>query len=290
MIKTVKTTPYNDQKMGTAGLRRKSKVVMQPNYVENFMQSIFNTIGSLNGKTFLLGGDGRFYNDIAIQKIIKMAAANGVSKLIIGQNGYVSTPAGSRIILKNKLNGGFVLSASHNPGGINGDFGIKYANETGGQIPSAVSDRIYQETQKISEYKIFEADDIKLDKIGRQKLGDMEIEIIDPLNDYVEMMENIFDFSALKKLFAQNHIAVTVAVVSGAKVRRIVRIHNGKQFLGVEQVGIRMQAAEVRQRFGIDDGAFGRAENIFKNADGIGAGYGVHGVELHGEAAFEKFF
>ena len=201
MIKTVKTTPYNDQKMGTAGLRRKSKVVMQPNYVENFMQSIFNTIGSLNGKTFLLGGDGRFYNDIAIQKIIKMAAANGVSKLIIGQNGYVSTPAGSRIILKNKLNGGFVLSASHNPGGINGDFGIKYANETGGQIPSAVSDRIYQETQKISEYKIFEADDIKLDKIGRQKLGDMEIEIIDPLNDYVEMMENIFDFSALKKLF-----------------------------------------------------------------------------------------
>ena len=201
MIKTVKTSPYNDQKMGTAGLRRKSKVVMQPNYVENFMQSIFNTIGSLNGKTFLLGGDGRFYNDIAIQKIIKMAAANGVSKLIIGQNGYVSTPAGSRIILKNKLNGGFVLSASHNPGGINGDFGIKYANETGGQIPSAVSDRIYQETQKISEYKIFEADDIKLDKIGRQKLGDMEIEIIDPLNDYVEMMENIFDFSALKKLF-----------------------------------------------------------------------------------------
>ncbi len=201
MIKTVKTSPYNDQKMGTAGLRRKSKVVMQPNYVENFMQSIFNTIGSLNGKTFLLGGDGRFYNDIAIQKIIKMAAANGVSKLIIGQNGYVSTPAGSRIILKNKLNGGFVLSASHNPGGINGDFGIKYANETGGQIPSAVSDRIYQETQKISEYKIFETDDIKLDKIGRQKLGDMEIEIIDPLNDYVEMMENIFDFSALKKLF-----------------------------------------------------------------------------------------
>lgn len=201
MIKTVKTTPYNDQKMGTAGLRRKSKVVMQPNYVENFMQSVFNTIGSLNGKTFLLGGDGRFYNDIAIQKIIKMAAANGVSKLIVGQNGYVSTPAGSRIILKNKLDGGFVLSASHNPGGINGDFGIKYANETGGQIPSAVSDRIYQETQKISEYKIFETDDIKLDKIGRQKLGDMEIEIIDPLNDYVEMMENIFDFAALKKLF-----------------------------------------------------------------------------------------
>lgn len=201
MIKTVKTTPYTDQKMGTAGLRRKSKVVMQPNYVENFMQSIFNTIGNLDGKTFLLGGDGRFYNDVAIQKIIKMAAANGVSKLIIGQNGYVSTPAGSRIILKNKLDGGFVLSASHNPGGINGDFGIKYANETGGQIPSSVSDKIYQETQKISEYKIYDVDDIKLDKIGHQKLGNMDIEVIDSLADYVEMMENIFDFDALKKLF-----------------------------------------------------------------------------------------
>lgn len=201
MIKTIKTTPYTDQKMGTAGLRRKSKVVMQPNYVENFMQSIFNVIGDLKGKTFLLGGDGRFYNDIAIQKIIKMAAANGVSKLIIGQNGYVSTPAGSKIILKNNLDGGFVLSASHNPGGINGDFGIKYANETGGQIPSAISDKIYQETQKISEYKIFDCDDIKLDKIGSQTLGEMQIEIIDPVQDYVEMMQEIFDFEALKKLF-----------------------------------------------------------------------------------------
>lgn len=202
MIKTVKTTPYDDQKMGTGGLRKKTKVVMQPNYFENFVQSIFNTIGNLKGHTYVLGGDGRFYNDTAIQKLIKMAAANGVAKLIIGQNGFLSTPASSNVLLKNKTNGGFVLSASHNPGGINADFGIKYANETGGQIPTAISDKIYANSKNISEYKIYDAPDVDLSKLGTQKMGDMIIEIIDPVNDYVEMMENIFDFAALKKLFA----------------------------------------------------------------------------------------
>ena len=202
MIKIVVTTPYDDQKMGTGGLRKKTKVVMQPNYFENFMQSIFNTIGDLHGKTFVVGGDGRFYNNIAIQKLIKMAAANGVAKLIIGQNGFLSTPASSNILLKNKTDGGFVLSASHNPGGENGDFGIKYANETGGQIPTSVSDKIFETSKHITEYKIFDAPDIDLSKIGTQKLGDMVIEVIDPVKDYVEMMERIFDFAALKKLFA----------------------------------------------------------------------------------------
>ena len=202
MIKIVVTTPYDDQKMGTGGLRKKTKVVMQPNYFENFMQSIFNTIGDLHGKTFVVGGDGRFCNNIAIQKLIKMAAANGVAKLIIGQNGFLSTPASSNILLKNKTDGGFVLSASHNPGGENGDFGIKYANETGGQIPTSVSDKIFETSKHITEYKIFDAPDIDLSKIGTQKLGDMVIEVIDPVKDYVEMMERIFDFAALKKLFA----------------------------------------------------------------------------------------
>lgn len=175
---------------------------MQPNYIENFIQAIFNTIGNVHGHTYVVGGDGRFYNDIAIQKLIKIAAANGVSKLIIGQNGYVSTPASSNLILKNKTDGGFVLSASHNPGGINGDFGIKYANASGGQIPSSVSDAIYENSKKITEYKIMDTPDVDLSKIGTQKLGDMIIEIIDPVSDYVEMMENIFDFAAIKKLFA----------------------------------------------------------------------------------------
>lgn len=201
MIKTVATTPYTDQKMGTGGLRKKTKVIMQPNYFENFIQSIFNTIGGVKGKTYVVGGDGRFYNDVAIQKLIKMAAANGVAKLIIGQNGFMSTPAGSNVLLKNKTDGAFILSASHNPAGINNDFGIKYSDSTGGQVPTSVTDAIYKNSQSINEYQIFDSADIDLSKIGTQKLGDMTIEIIDPISDYVSMLEKIFDFEALKKLF-----------------------------------------------------------------------------------------
>ena len=223
MIKTISTTPYTDQKMGTAGLRRKSKVVVQPNYVENFMQSIFNVIGNLEGKTFVVGGDGRYYNDVAIQKIIKMAAANGISRLIIGQNGFMSTPAGSNIILKNKADGGFILSASHNPGGPNADFGIKYSNHTGGQIPSSVSDAIYQQTLNIKEYKICDIPDIDLSTIGHQEICGMQIDIIDPVQDYVEMMQNIFDFSAIKKMF-QNGFTMrfdAMNAVTGPYAQRI---------------------------------------------------------------------
>lgn len=201
MIKTVATTPYTDQKMGTGGLRKKTKVMMQPNYFENFIQTIFNTIGGVKGKTYVVGGDGRYYNDIAIQKLIKLAAANGAAKLIIGQNGFMSTPAGSNVLLKNKTNGAFILSASHNPAGINNDFGVKYSDETGGQVPTSITDAIYKNSQSITEYKIFEAPDVDLSKIGTQKLGDMVIEVIDPVADYVNMLEGIFDFEALKNLF-----------------------------------------------------------------------------------------
>ena len=202
MIKIVKTTPYTDQKMGTAGLRKKSKEASQENYVENFVQSIFNAIGGVNGKIFVLGGDGRYYNKIAIQKIIKMAAANGMKKLIIGQNGYISTPTSSRVLLDNRADGGFVLTASHNPGGINGDFGIKYATATGGQCPTQISDKIYENSKNICEYKTLEAPDVNLSKLGIQKLGNMEIEIIEPISIYAKMMEEIFDFPAIKKMFA----------------------------------------------------------------------------------------
>ena len=134
MIQNISTTPYTDQKMGTAGIRKKSKIVTQPNYIENFVQSLFDAIGGVEGQTFVLGGDGRYFNDIAIQKIIKIAAANGMKKLIVGQNGLISTPASSKVLLKNHADGGLVLSASHNPGGENGDFGIKYATKSGGHI------------------------------------------------------------------------------------------------------------------------------------------------------------
>lgn len=201
MIQVIPTTPYDDQKMGTAGLRKKSKVVMQEHYFENFLQSIFNTIHP-EGKTFVVGGDGRFYNNIAIQKLIKMAAANGVKKLIIGQNGFLSTPASSNMILKRHTDGGFVLSASHNPGGENGDFGIKFATETGGQCSGQVSEQIYANSKAIREFKIFDAADVDLSNLGTQKLGEMEIEVVDTVNDYVELMQKIFDFDAIKKLFA----------------------------------------------------------------------------------------
>ncbi|MBQ7286062.1 MAG: alpha-D-glucose phosphate-specific phosphoglucomutase [Alphaproteobacteria bacterium] len=226
MIQTIATTPFTDQKMGTAGLRRKSKVVIQPNYVENFMQSIFNVIGDLHGKTFVVGGDGRFYNDKAIQKIIKMAAANGVAKLIIGQNGFMSTPAGSNVILKNKADGGFILSASHNPGGENGDFGIKYSNASGGQIPSSISDKIYQETLNIKEYKICNIDDINLSELGTQEICGMQIEIIDPVKDYVEMMQKIFDFSAIKKLF-QNGFTMRFDAMNAVTGPYAIKIFEG---------------------------------------------------------------
>lgn len=226
MIQTIATTPFTDQKMGTAGLRRKSKVVIQPNYVENFMQSIFNVIGDLHGKTFVVGGDGRFYNDKAIQKIIKMAAANGVAKLIIGQNGFMSTPAGSNVILKNKADGGFILSASHNPGGENGDFGIKYSNASGGQIPSSISDKIYQETLNIKEYKICNIDDINLSELGTQEICGMQIEIIDPVKDYIEMMQKIFDFSAIKKLF-QNGFTMRFDAMNAVTGPYAIKIFEG---------------------------------------------------------------
>lgn len=200
MIKIIQTTPYTDQKMGTAGLRKKTKVAMQENYLENFMQSIFNTIPELNKKSFLIGGDGRFFNKTAIQKIIKIAIANDVKKLYVGQDGLVSTPAGSHIILKNKLDGGFVLSASHNPGGINGDFGIKYATSSGGQCQPAESDAIFKQTLNIQEYKIAQCPDFDLSELKTFKCQNTEIEVIDPYIDYIQMMKEIFDFPKLKKL------------------------------------------------------------------------------------------
>ncbi len=204
MIETIQTVPYTNQKMGTAGLRRKTQTAMQPNYLENFIQSIFNTIPNLKEKSFLIGGDGRYFNKTAIQKIIKIAAANHVKTLYIGQNGLISTPAGSHIILKNKLDGGFVLTASHNPGGQKEDFGIKYATRTGGQCQPAESQAIYEQTLNIREYKISNCPDIDLSHIGTTQCEDTKIEIIDPITDYLELMQQIFDFPKLKNLLTSD--------------------------------------------------------------------------------------
>ena len=223
MITTVKTTPYTDQKMGTAGLRKKTKTACQENYIENFLQSIFNTIPNLEEKSFLVGGDGRFYNKVAIQKIIKIAIANNVKKLYVGKDGLVSTPAGSHIILKNKLDGGFVLSASHNPGGIDGDFGIKYATSSGGQCQPEESLAIQEQALNITEYKIANCPDFDLSKITTYHEENTTIEVIDPYIDYINLMESIFDFAKIKELLSSNFSFVFDAMngVTGPYAKKI---------------------------------------------------------------------
>ena len=201
-IKTICTSPFDDQRPGTSGLRKKVTVFQQPNYLENFVQSIFSSLEDYQGKTLVVGGDGRFYNREALQLIIKMAAANGFGKLMVGQGALLSTPAASCVIRKYKAFGGIILSASHNPGGPNADFGIKYNSTNGGPAAEKITEAIYDISNKINEYQIAETDDIDLDNIGEQVVGDMVVEIIDPIKDYADLMESIFDFEAMRELLS----------------------------------------------------------------------------------------
>ncbi len=199
-VKTVVTQPFSDQKPGTSGLRKKVPTFKQPHYLENFIQSIFDSLENFSGQTFVLGGDGRYYNRQAIQIILKMAAANGVGRMLVGQGGILSTPAASCIIRKNQAFGGIVLSASHNPGGPEEDFGVKYNISNGGPAPEKVTSAIYERSKVIDSYKIIEAEDINLDQLGTQKLGEMTVEVIDSVADYAELMESLFDFGKISEL------------------------------------------------------------------------------------------
>lgn len=199
--KVIKTTPYSQQKPGTSGLRKKTKEFMQDSYLENFVQSIFDAIGGLDGKVLVLGGDGRFYNKEAIQKIIKMAVAANAQQLIIGRNGLLSTPAASNIIRKYNADGGIILSASHNPGGIDNDFGIKFNGSNGGPSSEAITQSIYEHTKSILEYYTSEIEDIDLDALGLTQVNNTIIKIVDPVFDYCELMQDIFNFEAIKELF-----------------------------------------------------------------------------------------
>jgi len=201
-MKTITTIAFNDQKPGTSGLRKTVSTFMQPHYLENFVQSIFDAVPSLKGKTLILGGDGRYYNDTAIQTILRMAAANGIARVIVGQNGILSTPAVSNLIRKSGAEGGIILSASHNPGGPKGDFGIKFNSQNGGPAPESVTSSIFDHTRSIKQYFTHESADINLSQIHTTRIGDMEVEVIDSVADYVEMMESIFDFEAISRLFA----------------------------------------------------------------------------------------
>lgn len=200
MIRTVQTTPYLDQKPGTSGLRKKVPVFQQKNYAENFIQSIFNSLDGFSGETLVIGGDGRYYNREVIQIAIKMAAANGFGRILVGRGGILSTPAASNVIRKYKAFGGIVLSASHNPGGPTEDFGIKYNIGNGGPAPEKVTDAIYAGTRTIESYKIAEVADINLDIEGSQDVAGMEVVVIDPVSDYAELMEKLFDFPAIRNL------------------------------------------------------------------------------------------
>lgn len=201
-IQTVTTTSFPGQRPGTSGLRKKVTVFQQPHYLENFVQSVFDTLGDCAGKTLVLGGDGRFHNREAVQTILRMAAAHGFAKVLVGQGGILSTPAVSCVIRKHGALGGIVLSASHNPGGPDGDFGIKYNIANGGPAPESVTEAIYQRTETIAQYGISDAAAIDLNRLGVSRIEQTEIEVIDSVADYAELMERLFDFDAIRKLFA----------------------------------------------------------------------------------------
>ncbi len=200
-MKQVQTKAFTDQKPGTSGLRKKVSVYQQPHYLENYIQATFNAINA-KGKTLVVGGDGRYFSEQAIQTIVKMAAANGVKKLKIGQNGFFSTPAISTVIRKYKADGALILSASHNPGGPKGDFGVKYNIAAGGPAPEDITDKIYKESLEVTHYNIAEFADISLSEIGLQHIEGLDVEIMDPIADYVALMEELFDFKAISQLFA----------------------------------------------------------------------------------------
>ena len=199
-VQIVTTQPFQGQRPGTSGLRKKVSVFKQKNYLENFVQSIFDTIAAPPGATLVVGGDGRYYNRQAVQVILKMAAANGFGKVMVGRGGLLSTPAASCIIRKYQTFGGIILSASHNPGGPDNDFGIKYNTCNGGPAPEKVTEAIYARSLLITEYKILTARDISLDELGIQDLGGMQVHIVDPVADYAELMESLFDFNAIRQL------------------------------------------------------------------------------------------
>jgi len=197
-IVTIATTPFDGQAPGTSGLRKKVKVFQQPNYAENFIQSVFDVAKPQPGAVLVIGGDGRFHNRAVIQQALRMAAANGYAKTLVGRGGILSTPAASHVIRKNGASGGLVLSASHNPGGPDEDFGIKYNIGNGGPAPESVTGAIHERTKVIDRWLTIEAPDIDLDAIGTVHLGEMAVSVIDPVADYADLMEELFDFEAIR--------------------------------------------------------------------------------------------
>ena len=207
-IQTIPTQPFAGQRPGTSGLRKKVTVFIQPHYLENFVQALLDVLNAsgadgqaLQGQTLVLGGDGRFYNRTAVQTILKLAAANGVARVLLGRGGILSTPAVSAVIRRRQAFGGIVLSASHNPGGPEGDFGIKYNAGNGGPANEALTEAVYARTQLVRELRISDAPDTDIDCLGLQPLEQMALEVIDPVADYAAVMRELFDFELLRGMF-----------------------------------------------------------------------------------------
>jgi len=225
-IEVRKTTAYSDQKPGTSGLRKKTRVFLEnPNYLENFVQSIFDCLPDKQGKTLVLGGDGRYYNRQALQTIFKMAVAAGFGRLLVGQGGILSTPAASHLIRKNQALGGLILSASHNPGGADGDFGIKYNTDNGGPAAEKYTDAFYRRSQEITEYRIARIPEVDLDRVAEHQFGDTVIEIIDPVDDYADLMARLFDFDRMRQALTSGQVSLcfdAMHAVTGPYAKRIL--------------------------------------------------------------------
>lgn len=230
-IQTVSTQAYSGQRPGTSGLRKKVKTFLQPLYLDNFVQALFDVLNAsdasgqaLHGQTLVLGGDGRYHNREAIASILRLAAANGVAKVVLGREGLLSTPAASAVIRKRGAFGGVILSASHNSGGLNGDFGIKYNTSNGGPAPESLTEAVYCKTQSIRQLRYSDAPAIDIDRLGVQLIEDMQVEVIDPVADYLELMCGLFDFEAIRGLFKRDFRILVDAMnaVGGPYARAIL--------------------------------------------------------------------
>ena len=225
MINTIPTSPFPDQQPGTSGLRKKVPHFSRPNYVENFIQSVFDSLQGFAGKTLVIGGDGRYYNDVVIQKAIRMAAANGFGRVLVGRDGILSTPAASHLIRKYGAFGGLVLSASHNPGGPQEDFGIKYNIANGGPAPESVTEAVFSRSKIIDRYLTVDTPDIDLAAQGRVEIGGMSVDVVDPVADYAALMETLFDFDAIRAMFAGGFRVVidAMSAVTGPYATEIIQ-------------------------------------------------------------------
>jgi len=223
-IKTIPTQPFADQQPGTSGLRKQVSVFQKPHYLENFVQSIFDSLDDYRGQTLVVGGDGRYYNRQAVQVILKMAAANGFGRVIVGRGGILSTPAASCVIRKYKAFGGIILSASHNPGGPDGDFGIKYNTSNGGPAPEKVTAAIYAHSKEITQYLLLDTPDINLDRLGETRMDGMVVEVLDSVTDYTQLMESLFDFDRIRELLTSGHFRMcmdSLHAVTGPYAHRL---------------------------------------------------------------------